>query len=129
MQRYDYGQWFGVALVVVGVAAFVFSYPPTLVLGVQMATLAAAGVLFVLAGVRNPLRDRVGPHRLTGVGDVLLGASIAVSALGTTTGGGSTVYNAAAVLGGGALVFIGLLYVFRPRYFGLGPDGYPVRRK
>lgn len=129
MQRYDYGQWFGVALVVVGVAAFVFSYPPALALGVQMATLAAAGVMFVLAGTPNRLRDRVGPHRLTGFGDVLLGASIAVSALGTTPGDGGTVYTAAAVLGGAGLVFMGLLYVFRPRHFGLGPDGYPVRQK
>lgn len=126
MNRYEYSRWFGVALVVVGVGAFALTYPPTFVLGVQMGALAAAGVLFVLAGTPNWLRDRVGPHRLLGVGDVLLGASIAASVFGTAADGGGVVYTAAAVLGGASLGFIGVLYVFRPRYFGLGPDGYPI---
>ncbi|MFB6071894.1 MAG: hypothetical protein ABEJ88_02905 [Halobacterium sp.] len=125
MNRYDVGRWFGAVLVVVGAAAVAATYPPELSLGAQAAALAAAGVLFVLAGTPNRLRDRVGPHRLMGVGDVVLGASIVVSGLAGVGGDDDLVYLAATLLGGASLALVGLLYVFRPTEFGLGEDGYP----
>lgn len=125
VNRYVYGRWLGATLFVVGVAALAFTYPPSLALGAQMVALAAAGALFVFAGTDTSVRDSVGPHRLMGAGDVLLGASLVVSGA-ATTGGDSLVYLVAVVLGGGSLVLIGVFYIVRPSAFGLGDDGYPV---
>ncbi|MFC3478452.1 hypothetical protein [Halobacterium litoreum] len=126
MNRYDFGRWLGVAFVAIGVGALALTYPPSVALGAQLAALTAAGALFVLAGTPNPARDRYGPHRLLGLGDVLLGASIVASAVGTGPGDGGLFYLAVVGAGGVSLAAIGLGYIFRPDAFGLGPDGYPA---
>lgn len=126
MNRYDLARWVGAAFVLLGVAALAFTYPPHLSFAVQLAAFTVAGVLFVLAGTSNQLRERFGPHRLMGVGDVLLGGSIVVSAFSTSPDAGGIFYLVAVGLGGASLAFIGLAYVFRPSSFGLGEDGYPV---
>ena len=125
MNRYEYGRWLGAALLALGVGALAATYPTSPALGVQMTAFTATGLLFVLAGTETRVRDRVGPHRLLGAGDVLLGASLLVAAV-ANTGDGDTVYVVATLLGGASLSLIGLAYVFQPGVFDLGPDGYPT---
>jgi hypothetical protein len=125
--RYDYARYFGAVLVALGAGVFALTYPPPLALGVQAVALAVAGVLHTLSGVATRVRDRVGPHRLLGVGNVVLGLSLVAGSAGDASGGSTElVYLAATVLGGGSLVFVGLSYVFWPHQFGLGADGYPI---
>lgn len=125
MNRYQYARLLGVALVALGVGVLALAYPPPASLAAQALLLAAAGVLHVLSGTETGLRERVGPHRLLGLGNVALGASLVVSALGETGTDGELAYAVAIVLGGGSLALVGLAYIFRPGDFGLGPDGYP----
>ena len=125
MNRYQYARVLGVFLAVLGAGVLALAYPPPLALGVQAVLLVVAGVLHVLSGTPSSLRKRVGPHRLLGAGNVVLGASLAVSALGETSTDGELAYAVAVVLGGASLAFVGLAYVFRPGDFGLGPDGFP----
>jgi len=125
VNRYQYARLLGVALVALGAGVLALTYPPPLALGAQAVLLVAAGSLHVLSGTESGLRERVGPHRLLGLGNVVLGASLAVSAWGETGADGELVYTAAVVLGGASLAFVGLAYIFRPGEFGLGPDGFP----
>ena len=125
MNRYQYARILGVGLLVLGVGVLALSYPPPPDLGVQAALLVVAGSFHVLSGTESGLRERLGPHRLLGLGNVALGASLAVSALGETGTDGELVYTAAIVLGGASLALVGLAYIFRPGDFGLGPDGFP----
>lgn len=125
VNRYQYVRLLGVALVALGVGVLALTYPPPLALGAQAVLLVAAGVLHVLSGTPSSLRERVGPHRLLGLGNVALGASLAVSALEGAGSDTELVYTAAVVLGGASLAFVGLAYIFRPGDFGLGPDGFP----
>jgi Na+/H+ antiporter NhaD/arsenite permease-like protein len=126
VNRYGYAKYFGVVLVAVGAAALALTYPPPLDIGSQAVALVAAGVLHALSGIGSRVRERVGPHRLLGAGNILLGVSLAVSGLGDTGAGAELAYAAATVLGGASLAFVGVFYVFWPHHFGLGPDGYPV---
>ncbi len=125
MNRYGYSRLLGIALLVLGVGVLALAYPPPLDLGAQAVLLVAAGALHVLSGTESALRERVGPHRLLGAGNVALGASLVVSSLDDSGTGTELVYTAAVVLGGASLAFVGLAYIFRPGDFGLGPDGFP----
>jgi len=125
VNRYQYARFLGVALTALGAGVLALSYPPPFALAAQAVLLVVSGVLQVLSGTPSSLRERVGPHRLLGLGNVALGASLAVSALGDAGTGTELVYTAAVVVGGAGLAFVGLAYVFRPGDFGLGPDGYP----
>ncbi|MCD2198483.1 hypothetical protein LPA44_00985 [Halobacterium sp. KA-4] len=102
-------RWVGVFLLVVGVGGFVLSFPPSLLLGVQMALLAVAGALFVAAGVT----DRVRWSLLAGVGNVALGSSLVVSGITTLDGAETSDYFYAVAVGVGGLTLaaIGVLYV------------------
>lgn len=126
MNRYDYARYFGALLVALGGGVLALTYPPPLDLGAQAVALVAAGVADVLAGTENGLRERVGPHRLFGAGNVLLGASLVVGELGSLGADGELVYVAVSALAGASLAVVGLSYVFWPHHFGLGPDGYPL---
>jgi len=125
MNRYQYSRLLGLALVALGVGVVALSYPPPLDLGTQAVLLVVAGGLMVLSGTESRLRERVGPHRLLGAGNVALGASLVVSELGNTGTGTELAYAVAVGLGGASLAFVGLAYIFRPGEFGLGPDGFP----
>lgn len=127
MNRYGYSRLLGIALLVLGVGVLALAYPPPPELGAQAVLLVAAGVFHVLSGTDSALRERVGPHRLLGAGNVLLGASLAVSGLGDITGSADAdlIYAAAVLLGGASLAGVGLAYIVRPSAFGLGPDGFP----
>lgn len=125
VNRYQYARILGGFLVLLGAGVFALSYPPPLALGAQAVLLVAAGVLHVLSGTESGLRERVGPHRLLGLGNVALGSSLVVSSLGDFSTDGELAYTVAIVLGGGSLAFVGLAYIFRPGDFGLGPDGFP----
>ncbi|GAA0269425.1 hypothetical protein [Halobacterium noricense] len=108
-------RWVGAFLLVVGVGGFVLMFPPSLLLGVQMALLAAAGALFVAAGVT----DRVRWSLLAGVGNIALGASLVVSGITTLDGAETSdyVYAALVVVGGLTLAAIGVLYVIEHESF------------
>jgi len=125
MNRYQYSRLLGLALVALGVGVVALSYPPPLDLGTQAVLLVVAGGLMVLSGTESRLRERVGPHRLLGAGNVALGASLVVSELGNTGTGTELAYAVAVGLGGASLAFVGLAYIFRPSDFDLGPDGFP----
>jgi len=125
VNRYQYARLLGVALVALGAGVLALAYPPPLALGAQAALLVAAGALHVLSGTPSSLRERVGPHRLLGLGNVALGASLVVSSLDDPGTGTELVYTAAVVIGGASLALVGLAYIFRPGDFGLGPDGFP----
>ncbi len=127
VNRYEYSRLLGIALLVLGAGALALVYPPSPALGAQAVLLVVAGGFHILSGTPSALRERVGPHRLLGAGNVLLGASLAVSGLGDVAGGtdGDVVYAAAVLLGGLSLVGVGLAYIVRPSAFGLGPDGFP----
>ena len=125
MNRYQYVRLLGLVLVALGAGVVAVSYPPPRWLAAQAVLLVIAGVLMVLSGTESRLRDRVGPHRLLGAGNVALGTSLVVSELAGVDADDGVVYTAAAVLGGASLAFIGLAYIFRPDDFGLGPDGFP----
>jgi len=108
-------RWVGAFLLVVGVGALAVTFPPTLLLGVQMVLLTLAGALFVASGVT----DRVRWSLLAGVGNIALGASLAVSGVSTLDDGGTADYAYAAlvVLGGLTLAAIGVLYVIEHESF------------
>jgi len=125
VNRYQYARILGVFLLAAGVGALAVSYPSPLWLGAQAALLVVSGAFQILSGTPNALRERLGPHRLLGIGNVALGASLVTSGLQEFASDAEVAYTVAVVLGGGSLVFIGLAYVFRPGDFGLGPDGYP----
>ncbi|SEW05954.1 hypothetical protein [Halobacterium jilantaiense] len=125
MNRYQYSRLLSLVLVPLGVGVVALSYPPPLDLGAQAVLLVVAGVLMILSGTESRLRERVGPHRLLGAGNVALGASLVVSELAGADADDGLAYTAAVVLGGLSLAFVGLSYIFRPGNFGLGPDGFP----
>ncbi|GGN17729.1 hypothetical protein [Halarchaeum nitratireducens] len=84
---------------------------------VQLGLLALAGLCCVAGGFANPLRERVGALRLVGFGDVVLGASMAVSAL---TVGEGVLPRVVPVLGGLCIALIGVNYVADGRFFEVG---------
>ena len=125
MNRYQYARILGVFLLAAGVGVVAVSYPSPLWLAAQAALVVVSGVFQILSGTPSALRERLGPHRLLGLGNVALGASLVTSGLQEFVNDAEVAYTVAVVLGGGSLVLIGLAYVFRPGDFGLGPDGYP----
>lgn len=81
-----------------------------------------AAALFVLGGYGTPVADRVGWHRLVGLGDALLGLSVALSAVsGTAAGGAAVVYRVAVAAGGLSLALIGVDVARGGRHFDVDP--------
>ncbi|GAA0292481.1 hypothetical protein [Halarchaeum salinum] len=81
--------------------------------GLQLAVFVVAGVLELLGGFGNPIRERVGALRLVGTGHVFLGASMCLGAL---TGSG-LVFQALFCLSGLVLVAFGVDYLLGGNYF------------
>ncbi|AAG18917.1 hypothetical protein VNG_0347H [Halobacterium salinarum NRC-1] len=125
MNRYQCSRVLGLVLAVLGACVVALSYPPPSWLAAEAVLLIAAGVLMILSGTPSALRDRVGPHRLLGAGNAVLGAWLVVLKLGDTGTDAELAYAIAVGLGGASLAFVGLAYVFRPGDFGLGSDGFP----
>jgi len=71
-----------VAVAVVALARTALLDDPLLVF--QVGTLAAAGVLDVLAGFETRITERVAWYRLSGLGNVFLGLSLPFGFVGTT---------------------------------------------
>ncbi len=112
-------RWVGAFLLVVGVGGLALTFPPAPLLALQMGLLAVAGALFVAAGAT----DRVRWSLLAGVGNVALGASLAVSAVTSLEDGGTADYAYAALVavGGLTLAAIGVLYVVEHEAFDTAP--------
>ncbi|MFC4550198.1 MULTISPECIES: hypothetical protein [Halorussus] len=76
----------------------------------QLSAMVAAGGLYVLGGSENSVSERAGWYRLVGLGDVLLGLSLPLGAVGGGFGGSNA---SAAVLvamtgGGFSIAFVGV---------------------
>jgi len=84
---------------------------------VQLGLLAFAGLCCVAGGFANPVRERAGAIRLVGLGDIVLGASMAVSAF---TVGDGVLPRVIAVFGGLCIALIGVNYVTDGRFFEIG---------
>ncbi|CQH49098.1 uncharacterized protein HHUB_1487 [Halobacterium hubeiense] len=113
-------RWVGVFLLVVGVGGLALTFPPSLLLGVQMALLAVAGALVFASGVT----DRVRWSILAGLGNVALGLSLVVSGvttLGDQPGTGDLAYGALVAVGGLTLAVIGVGYVVEHDAFDTEP--------
>lgn len=101
-------QWLGAALFVSAVSVVALAGVPPPAFAAQVGLLGVAGALFFAGGVT----DRVRWSLLVGVGNVALGASLAVGGLTDAgVGDGSRFYTVAAVVGGLTLAAIGVLYV------------------
>ncbi|GGM71515.1 hypothetical protein J2752_002253 [Halarchaeum rubridurum] len=108
------------ALLLALTAAFVVGFGLDALHGavaVQIGLVALAGLCCVAGGFANPLRERVGALRLVGVGDVALGASMAVSALTVES---ALLARIVPVLGGVFIALIGVNYVTDGRFFEIG---------
>ena len=87
------------------------------VLAFQAVLVGRAGVLLVLAGVRNPLRSRVGPDRLAGVGIAMLGAALPLGVVWYANSAGDYLLGGTIALGALALVLVGVDYVRGGEWF------------
>jgi hypothetical protein len=79
----------------------------------QLATLAAAGALDVVAGTDTPLTDRVAWYRLSGLGNVFLAVSLPLGLIESV----ETLPLVLALLGSGSLAVIGVdMLIFDGRH-------------
>ena len=76
----------------------------------QLSAMVGAGGLYVLGGSENSVTESAGWYRLVGLGDVLLGLSLPLGAVGGGFGGSnaSTAVLVAMTGGGFSLVFVGV---------------------
>jgi hypothetical protein len=120
VNRRSLNQWLGAVLFAFGAGALAWTFPPGGLLAAQVVLMAVAGALLFASGVT----DRVRWATLVGLGNVALGASLAVSGvstLGSEAGTGDLFYAALVVVGGLALAGIGVLYVVGHESFDTEP--------
>lgn len=120
MNRRTLNQWIGAALFVLGAGALAVTFLPSPLLALQMVLLALAGALLFASGAT----DRVRWATLVGLGNVALGASLALSGVDTLTtesGSGDLVYAVLVIVGGVTLAVIGVLYVVGHESFDTEP--------
>lgn len=82
----------------------------------QLALVGVSGLLMLLTGFANPLRERVGALRLTGVADVFLGVSLPLGELDNALNGDYGFFLVL-LLGGLFLVLIGVDYIRGGEWF------------
>jgi hypothetical protein len=98
-----------------------FGRTPTAAL--QLVFLGAAGVCNVVAAARTPLTDRIPWYRWSGLGNVLLGASLPLGVIGPS---GEPSLAVVTVGAGLALALVGIdLLAFHGRYTRGEPLGEP----
>jgi len=115
-RRYQVQAVVGAALLALVGALLAFAgTPASAAVAFQIGLLAFAGAAMVCTGLANPVRERVGAGRLTGVADIALGISVPLGSLPSKTGGDWFLFGLTA-LGGLTLVFIGLDYLRGGRY-------------
>ncbi len=92
--------------------------PPTHVdaSAVQLLLVGLSGVLMLLTGFDNPLRERVGGLELTGVADILLGISLPLSEVDNALNG-EYVFFVVLLFGGLFLALIGADYIRGGKWF------------
>ncbi|GAA0653559.1 hypothetical protein [Salarchaeum japonicum] len=115
-------RWFAVVggvLAVAGVGLLV-AFTPSGIAALQPLALALAGVLMVLVGVPNPVRDAVGWHRLVGLADIALGATLVLGSL--LSDPVNLWYVAISAIGGGSLALIGFDYIRGGHWFDISTD-------
>jgi len=105
-------------LLLVVVAFLALAGPPSELdaIVVQLGLLGLSGVLMLLTGFENPLRERAGPLKLTGLADVFLGISLPLSEVENALNGEYTFFFVLLV-GGLSLVAIGVDYLRGGEWF------------
>ncbi|MGB9986434.1 hypothetical protein [Salarchaeum japonicum] len=86
----------------------------------QLLALASGGVLMILVGVENPVRDAVGWHRLAGLADIVFAATVVLGSL--LTHPVNPWYVGVALVGGGSLALIGIDYLRGGHWFDIPTD-------
>ncbi|MEE6211301.1 hypothetical protein U3A55_14230 [Salarchaeum sp. III] len=117
-------RWYAVVgglLAVAGVGLLV-AFTPSGLGVLQPLALAVAGVLMVLVGVQNPVRDAVGWHRLVGIADIVLAGSLVLGSL--LSDPVNAWYVGVTLAGGGSLALIGLDYIRGGHWFNV-PEETP----
>lgn len=120
VNRRTLNQWIGAVLFVLATGALAVTFLPSLLLTLQMVLLALAGALLFASGVT----DRVRWATLVGLGNVALGASLAVSGVDSfvsDSGTGDLLYGALVLVGGLTMVVIGVLYIVGHESFDTEP--------